>query len=114
MKAGDGGYIGTIYTEQEILNFLFSGVQGYAGAKALSDATLGVKLDTDTECKWVDIFAYGGILAIGNSTSVKADQNAIGAILTPGSTPYRIFVTNLSQIYVSGATGTRACYIYYV
>lgn len=113
MKAGAGGYLGTIYSSQEVLNFLFSGVQGYAGAKALSNATAGVKLDTGQVCKWVDIFAYGGILAIGDTDSVRADDQAIGAILTPGSTPYRVFVTNLNKIYVSGANGTRACYVYY-
>jgi len=115
MKAGAGGYVGTYYYEQELLNFLYSGgLSAHAGGKALTDDSVGVRLDTDTDCLWVDIFAFGGILAIGDSTSVRADANAIGAILTPGSTPYRIFCPNLNRIYVSGANGTRACYVYYV
>lgn len=86
---------------------------GIAGAKSLSDATTGVQLHSNTACKYVDIFAYGGILAVGDSASVRADTSAIGAILTPGSTVYRISCSNLNEVYVSGATGTRACYVYF-
>jgi hypothetical protein len=87
---------------------------GIAGGKAVTDNTVGVALDTDTDCSYVDISVYGGLLAIGDSTSVRVDASAIGIVLTPGSTTYRVYCTNLNEVFVSGATGTRACYIYYV
>jgi len=84
-----------------------------AGGKSLTNATAGVALDTDTACDYVDITCAGGLMAIGDSTAVRADSTATGLILTPGSTFYRIYCTNLNQVYVSGATGTRAAYVYW-
>ena len=112
-RAGEQGYLGTYYSEQQILNFLYSFLTMNAGAKALIDAAAGVALEANTPCKYVDITCAGGLMAIGNSTSVRADGSAFGLILTPGSTYYRVFCSNLNQVYVSGATGTRACYVYY-
>src|SRR3990167_601102 len=108
MKSGAGGYEGTIYSEQEILNFLFGFKTFGSGGKSLTDNTQGVVLDSGTECKFVDISVFGGIMAVGANTSVRSDSSAQGVILTPGSTPYRVYAQNLNQIYVSGASGTRA------
>lgn len=86
---------------------------GTAGGKSLTDATTGVALGS-ASCNFVDITCIGGVLAIGDSTSVNAEKaNAVGVILTPGSTYYRVSCTNLNQIYVAGATGTRVGYVYY-
>ncbi len=85
---------------------------GTAGGLALTDDTAGVALGSGA-CKVVDITAYGGLLAIGDSTSVRVDSSAAGVVLTPGSAYYRVFASNLNQIFVSGATGTRACYVSY-
>lgn len=84
-----------------------------AGSKALTNATAGVVLESDQPCAWVDISCAGGIMAVGDSASTRADSSAHGIILTPGSTPYRIYCTNLNKVYVSGLTGTRAAYVYY-
>lgn len=95
-----------------VANVAISG--GTAGGKALTDNTAGVALEADTAASYVDISTYGGLLAIGDSTSVRVDASAAGVVLTPGSAVYRVKCTNLNQVFVSGATGTRACYIYYV
>jgi len=85
------------------------------GAKALSDNTAGVVLAADQKAHFVDITVFGGIVSIGVDETVRVDgSNASGIIMTPGSTPYRVYCTNLNQIYVSGASGSRACYIYYL
>jgi len=90
-----------------------SGV-GTAGGKSLTDATTGVQLHAGQACSYVDISCHGGVLAIGNSASVNATPSAgVGIILTPGSTVYRVYCSNLNQIYVAGATGTRVGYVYH-
>lgn len=87
---------------------------GVAGAKALTDNTAGVALDADTACSYVDVTCYGGLISLGDSTSTRVDASANGIVLTPGSTTYRVYCTNLNQVFASGATGSRACFIYYV
>jgi hypothetical protein len=87
---------------------------GTAGGKSLTSATEGVQLHSDTACQYVDITSRAGIVAIGNSSAVNAEgANAIGLITTPGSTVIRVYCTNLNQVYVAGATGTRVGYVYH-
>lgn len=88
-------------------------LEGTSGSKALSDATTGVQLEADTDCSYVEITAYGGILAVGPDANVRSDTSAQGIILTPGSTVYKVVCDNLNEVYVAGATNTRACYVYY-
>lgn len=85
---------------------------GTAGAKALSDNTVGVALGS-AACKVIDITAYGGLISIGDSTSTRVDSSANGVVLTPGSAYYRVFASNLNQVFASGASGARACFVYY-
>jgi len=82
------------------------------GAKSLSNAGVGVALSSSTACQYVDITANGGQIAVGVDTSVQM-TTPHGVVLTPGTAPYRIQTLNLANVYVSGATGSSACFVYY-
>lgn len=85
------------------------------GRKALSDSSAGVQVtSTSTPIKYVYISAdtAGDVVAVGGSTSTQLDS-ATGMILTPGTPPVRLDITDLNKLYASGATGSALCYTYF-
>ena len=99
-------------TEQQVLNRIALSARGTAGGKTLSNDAAGVVLESDTKCRGVFITCRTGVIAIGFSSAVNAEAaNAVGLIITPGSTVVYILCTNLNQVYLAG-TG-RVGYAYH-
>lgn len=100
-------------SEQQILNRIsLSADRATSGGKTLSNDASGVVLEADTKCRGVFITCRTGVIAIGFSSSVNAEAaNAVGLIITPGSTVVHIVCSNLNQVYVAG-TG-RLGYAYH-
>jgi len=109
-----GGPPGTRFTEQEVLNLLHGPLTSVvSGVNAPSDDTTAVRVvASSTPCHWVDLVVTGGLVAIGDSSAVATSGSEQGIILYPGNLPYRIFIDDLTNLWVAGATGTRLCFVY--
>lgn len=104
----------TKYTEQQILN-LWQRHHGslVSGVKTLSSAaTAAAIVAQSVPCRWVDVVAIGGRIAIGDDDVVETSGSERGIILYPGNLPYRILIEDLQLLFAAGANGTRLCYDY--
>ena len=112
-KFGVGGYPGTVRTPQEILN-LWAASHGalISGVRTLSSETVAVQVAaSSTRCRWVDLSAIGGRIAVGDSSVNVASGTERGVILYPSNLPYRLLIDDLAALYAAG-TSARLCYVY--
>lgn len=83
-----------------------------SGRLALSNAGTAVQVtSSSTPIAWVDCTADAGQIAIGDSSCQMTSQT--GTIVTPGNTPVRLHIKDLSDLYAAGASGTALTYTYY-
>ena len=87
---------------------------GTSGVKSLSSASTAAKVTaSSTPCNYVDIVAVSKVVAVGDSSVQSIEGTPQGLQLYPGNPPYRIYVSDLTDLYAAASSGGKLCYTYY-
>lgn len=68
---------------------------------------------SDHRVDFVDLSAFGGLIAVGSANVNALTSTENGVILYPGNQPYRMPVSNVNKVYAAGS-GVRLCMSYYM